>query len=53
LRTVEAPLIQTYRTTITYFLQDGTLYSDAFSMPGLAGEECGYTPVPMDTVTGG
>ncbi|MGF1620796.1 MAG: helix-turn-helix transcriptional regulator [Rhodomicrobiaceae bacterium] len=52
LRTVEAPSIQTYRTTITYFLQDGTLYSDAVSMPGLPDDECGYTPVPMDTVTG-
>jgi hypothetical protein len=52
LRTVEAPVIQTYRTTITYFLHDGTLYSDAVSMPGLPGEECGYTPIPMDTACG-
>lgn len=48
LRTVEAPTIQTFRTTITYFLQDDTLYSDALSMPGSPEEECGYTPIPMD-----
>jgi transcriptional regulator with XRE-family HTH domain len=48
LQTVEHPRIGTYRTTITYFFHEGTLYSDAVSVPGLPDEACGYTAISMD-----
>ena len=48
LRTVEAPAIETFSTTITYFHQDGTLYSDAISQPAPPGAACGYRAIPMD-----
>jgi len=52
LQTAEHPRIGAYRTTITYFFHEGTLYSDAVSVPAPADAVCGYTTVPMDAVIG-
>jgi transcriptional regulator with XRE-family HTH domain len=48
LQTVEHPLIGAYRTTITYFFHEGTLYSDAVSVPASVADPLGYRPVAMD-----
>jgi DNA-binding XRE family transcriptional regulator len=48
LRTEEHDRIGYYRTTITYFFHEGTLYSDAVSSPAPAGAPLGYKAVPMD-----
>jgi transcriptional regulator with XRE-family HTH domain len=48
LRTDDAPRTEVYRTTINYFFHDGTLYSDALSLPALANEPTGYVAVPME-----
>jgi transcriptional regulator with XRE-family HTH domain len=50
LQTVEHPRIGAYRTTITYFFHEGTLYSDAVSVPASADEACGYEAISMDDV---
>ena len=47
LRTVESPIREKFRTTISYFLHDGTLYSDAISVPLDADLPCGYEVVPV------
>jgi DNA-binding XRE family transcriptional regulator len=48
LRTREHRRIGTYRTVITYFFHEGTLYSDAISTPAPAGAALGYEAVAMD-----
>jgi transcriptional regulator with XRE-family HTH domain len=50
LRTAEHPRIGTYRTVITYFFHEGTLYSDAMSMAVPQGTPLGYRPIAMDDV---
>jgi hypothetical protein len=50
LRTQEHRRIGTYRTVITYFFHEGTLYSDAVSMPAPADAALGYRAVAMDEV---
>ena len=52
LRTAEAGRIGTYHTTISYFFEDGRLYSDALSVPAEPDAACGYWPVPMDEAFG-
>lgn len=52
LQTVEHPRIGTYRTTISYFFHEGTLYSDAISVPVSADASLGYTAIPMDALLG-
>lgn len=52
LQTAEHPRIGTYRTTITYFFHEGTLYSDAISVPVKAGAVLGYRAVAMDEMIG-
>jgi transcriptional regulator with XRE-family HTH domain len=48
LQTAEHPTIGTYRTTIGYFFHDGTLYSDAISVPAPTDACLGYTAIAMD-----
>jgi transcriptional regulator with XRE-family HTH domain len=48
LRTAEHESIGLYRTTITYFFHEGTLYNDAIGVPAPADAVCGYWAVPMD-----
>lgn len=50
LQTVEHPRIGTYRTNITYFFDEGTLYSDAISVPAPDDAPLGYRPIPMDDI---
>lgn len=50
LQTVEHPRIGTYRTNITYFFDEGTLYSDAISVPAPDDAALGYRPIPMDDI---
>jgi transcriptional regulator with XRE-family HTH domain len=50
LQTAEHAHIGAYRTTISYFFHEGTLYSDAVSVPAAADAVCGYRPIPMDDV---
>ena len=50
LQTVEHARIGTFRTTISYFFHEGTLYSDAISAPAPADAVCGYAAVSMDAV---
>jgi transcriptional regulator with XRE-family HTH domain len=38
----------TFRTTISYFFQDGMLYSDAISAAGPPNAKVGYQPIAMD-----
>jgi DNA-binding XRE family transcriptional regulator len=52
LRTEEHALIGTWRTVITYFFLEGTLYSDAVSSPAPPDIPLGYTAVPMDVLGG-
>ena len=53
LRTAEHRRIGTWRTVVTYFLHEGTLYSDAISerVPGTAA--LGYKAVAMDELENG
>lgn len=48
LETPESTEIGFFRTTSTYFLHDGALYSDAVSVPVSPEEPCGYTPLYAD-----
>ncbi len=48
LRSAEHSRIGAFQTTITYFFEDGTLYSDALSVPAPANAACGYRYIPMD-----
>ena len=48
LRTAEHDAIGLYRTTITYFFHEGTLYNDAVGVPAPADAVCGYQAVSMD-----
>lgn len=50
LRTKEHRRIGTYRTVITYFFHEGTLHSDAVSMPAPATAKLGYKAIAMDDV---
>jgi transcriptional regulator with XRE-family HTH domain len=50
LRTAEHEKIGNYRTVITYFFHEGTLYSDAVSVPAPADAALGYKAVPMDHI---
>lgn len=50
LQTAEHARIGAYRTTISYFFHEGTLYSDAVSVPASAEDPLGYWPVAMDEV---
>lgn len=51
LRTGDTPVHGKFRTTITYFFHERTLYSDAISYPVGDDEPCGYTPIPMDATS--
>ena len=48
LRTSEHDSIGLFRTTITYFFHEGTLYSDAIGVPVADEAACGYRVIPMD-----
>jgi transcriptional regulator with XRE-family HTH domain len=48
LRSAEHDQIGLYRTTITYFFHEGTLYNDAIGFPAPDDAVCGYRAVPMD-----
>jgi transcriptional regulator with XRE-family HTH domain len=48
LQTAEHPRIGAYQTTISYFFHEGTLYSDAISVPVPAETPCGYRTIAMD-----
>ncbi len=50
LKTPEHPVIGKYRTTISYFVSSGKLFSDAISMPAGAEDVCGYWPIYADDV---
>ena len=50
LRTGDSSRIGRFRTTISYFFHEGTLYSDAISAPVSASEACGYTVFPSDEI---
>jgi transcriptional regulator with XRE-family HTH domain len=52
LRSAEHARIGTYRTVVTYFFHEGTLYSDAMSAVAPPLSPLGYTAVAMDEVTG-
>jgi hypothetical protein len=51
LRTPEHEQIGTYRTTISYYWIDGTLFSDAIGLPSPCSSELGYAALRMDAVT--
>lgn len=53
LRTAEHASIGAFRTTITYFFHEGTLYSDAISVPAPPEAPLGYKAMPMDGMIGG
>lgn len=48
LQTAEHPRIGTYQTTISYFFHEGTLHSDAISVPAPAETPCGYRTIAID-----
>ena len=48
LATPEYDRIGVYRTTISYFFHEGTVYSDAISVLVSPDEWCGYTPIYID-----
>jgi transcriptional regulator with XRE-family HTH domain len=52
LRTAEHARIGTFETTVTYFLHDGTLYSDAISAPAAPDALCCYEAIAVDEVLG-
>ena len=51
LETAGASRLSTFSTTIAYFFHDGTIFSDAISLPAAPGMPCGYAPLPMDEFT--
>ena len=50
LRTAEHDRIGAFRTTITYCSHDGTLYSDAISVPAHPDAPLGYRAIAMDDI---
>jgi hypothetical protein len=48
LRTAEHARIRTYRTIITYYAHDGTIYSDAMAVPAPKSAKLGYKAIGMD-----
>ena len=48
LQTAEHDSIGLFRTTITYFFHEGTIYNDAIGFPAPPDAQCGYSPVAMD-----
>ena len=50
LRTAEHDRIGAYRTSVTYFFHEGTLYSDAVSVPAAPDAPCGYRALTMDEI---
>ena len=48
LQTPEHPRIDTFRTVITYFFHEGTLFSDAISQRVPRTTRLGYQAMPMD-----
>lgn len=48
LRTAEHNSIGLFRTTITYFFHEGTLYNDAIGVPAPDDAMCGYSVIAMD-----
>lgn len=48
LRTTEHDAIGLYRTTITYFFHEGTIFNDAIGVPAAEGAVCGYEAISMD-----
>lgn len=48
LRTSEHDSIGLFRTTISYFFHEGTLYNDAIGVPAPDDAVCGYRAVTMD-----
>jgi hypothetical protein len=50
LRTAEEVRIGAYRTAISYFFDDGALYSDAISVPAPPDIESGYRIIAMDEI---
>ena len=46
LRSPECETIGTYRTTISYFIHEGTQYSDAISVPLRDNTPLGYEAIP-------
>lgn len=51
LQTPEHARIGTYRSVITYFFHEGTLYSDAISTPAPKRAVLGYEAIPMDEIS--
>ena len=50
LQTPESARIGAFQTTITYFFHEGTLYSDAISVPAALDADCGYQVIAMDDI---
>ncbi len=50
LKTSEHATIGKFQTTITYFSHDGSLYSDAVSVPAAASAVRGYRPIAVDNL---
>ncbi|MEM6495574.1 MAG: helix-turn-helix domain-containing protein [Pseudomonadota bacterium] len=50
LRTSEHSRIGKFQTTITYFSHEGSLYSDAVSVPATAAAVRGYRPIAIDNL---
>jgi transcriptional regulator with XRE-family HTH domain len=50
LTTSDRRRVATFRTVITYFFHEDTLFSDAVSMPAPARAVLGYEAVPMDAI---
>ena len=50
LKTNEHARVGKFQTTITYFSHDGSLYSDAVSVPAPAAAVRGYRPIPVDNM---
>ncbi len=50
LKTTEHGQVGKYQTTITYFSHDGTLYSDAISVPAPASAVRGYRAIPVESM---
>ena len=50
LQTAEHPRVGTYRTIITYYFDEGTLYSDAMAVPAPKSAMLGYKAIAMDDV---
>lgn len=50
LRTAEHARIGVFRTTVTYFTHDGSLYSDAISVPASPDAPLAYRAIAMDDI---